>query len=360
MLIAIRMGSYSSEVAALLLVRDFLRRHKMYHEADTLRQVFAEMNLSLCDDRNGSSIVMPTPQPIKPQPARPLRERDNARSRNKLHRRQRRRDVKSRGRDFAEWVLNVFADVIQGPCDIIDVAGGKGDVTYQLATNTSSHVSCTVIDPVAFRLSNAKTKAIIKSAHDASQPVTSSTHTFDSSKYDASQYHPLLWKFALQLNDVRVLWLDWYGVLFPKDVAEEEYVFHQVQSALHTLTALRISHLRDYFTSTSLPQHIVVTSAARLLVALHPDEATEEAVDAALVARIPFAVVPCCVFPSHFPNRVISFTTDSGEIVDVQVRLLEQFLDYLQIKHSNMRRATIDSMLGPNNIVLYMLSTDYD
>lgn len=39
------------------------------------------------------------------------------------------------------------------------------------------------------------------------------------------------------------------------------------------------------------------------LVGLHPDEATEEIVNAALAYNISFAVVPCCVFPSLWPNR---------------------------------------------------------
>ena len=39
------------------------------------------------------------------------------------------------------------------------------------------------------------------------------------------------------------------------------------------------------------------------IVALHPDEATGEIVDFAIKHRIPFVVVPCCVFSRLFPNR---------------------------------------------------------
>ena len=40
-----------------------------------------------------------------------------------------------------------------------------------------------------------------------------------------------------------------------------------------------------------------------VIVGMHPDQATEAIVDAALRADRPFAVVPCCVYPTLFPRR---------------------------------------------------------
>ena len=40
--------------------------------------------------------------------------------------------------------------------------------------------------------------------------------------------------------------------------------------------------------------------ACDVLVGMHPDQATEPIVDAALRLNKPFAVVPCCVFPGAF------------------------------------------------------------
>ena len=37
---------------------------------------------------------------------------------------------------------------------------------------------------------------------------------------------------------------------------------------------------------------------------MHPDQATEPIVDLALRLGVPFAVVPCCVYPGLFPFRV--------------------------------------------------------
>mmetsp|Transcript_18367 Transcript_18367/g.33659 ORF Transcript_18367/g.33659 Transcript_18367/m.33659 type:complete len:358 (+) Transcript_18367:58-1131(+) len=40
------------------------------------------------------------------------------------------------------------------------------------------------------------------------------------------------------------------------------------------------------------------------LCGLHPDQATEPIVTLALRLNVPFAIVPCCVMPSLFPNRL--------------------------------------------------------
>ena len=41
------------------------------------------------------------------------------------------------------------------------------------------------------------------------------------------------------------------------------------------------------------------------IVALHPDEATDAIVDVAVAKRVPFLIVPCCVFARLFPKRAL-------------------------------------------------------
>ena len=48
-----------------------------------------------------------------------------------------------------------------------------------------------------------------------------------------------------------------------------------------------------------------VLAEASLLVGFHPDQATEACVDFAVRRGVSFAVCPCCVFPSLFPDRVM-------------------------------------------------------
>ena len=65
-----------------------------------------------------------------------------------------------------------------------------------------------------------------------------------------------------------------------------------------------------------------------VLVGLHSDQATESIVDAALELNKSFAVVPCCVFPSMFPERL----THEGRTVTTQ----KEFVDYLLRKDKDI------------------------
>jgi hypothetical protein len=41
-------------------------------------------------------------------------------------------------------------------------------------------------------------------------------------------------------------------------------------------------------------------------VGLHPDEPSGDIAQVALAHRVPFAIVPCCVFAPRFPERTLS------------------------------------------------------
>ena len=88
---------------------------------------------------------------------------------------------------------------------------------------------------------------------------------------------------------------------------------------------------------------------AGAVVGLHPDQATEAIVDEALRARMPFAVVPCCVYPSLFPARRLRAGGQG-------VRRYRGFLQYLREKDARVRVARLP--LGGRNLVLYVLPAD--
>ena len=70
------------------------------------------------------------------------------------------------------------------------------------------------------------------------------------------------------------------------------------------------------------------------IVALHADEATEAAVDAALRYGKPFAVVPCCVFADLFPNRPAAVRT-TAEFCDYLAAKAGATLEYLRFEGKN-------------------------
>lgn len=71
------------------------------------------------------------------------------------------------------------------------------------------------------------------------------------------------------------------------------------------------------------------------IVALHPDEATDAIVDMAVKRRIPFVVVPCCVFSRFFTYRRKPGTNN------LPVTTYDDLLDYLCSKHESIQRTTL-------------------
>lgn len=79
-----------------------------------------------------------------------------------------------------------------------------------------------------------------------------------------------------------------------------------------------------------------------LLVAMHPDQATEDVVEAGLRNGIPFAVVPCCVFAHLDPRRPTTY---------------EGFLEYLAAKNAGVRRARLN-FRGRDTVLYWKGSRD--
>ncbi len=84
---------------------------------------------------------------------------------------------------------------------------------------------------------------------------------------------------------------------------------------------------------------LLTSGNIKLVMGFHPDQATEPCIDLARILGIPYCVVPCCVFPSEFPNRRVREVNDKGDADNegqqlVPVRTYQQFLDYLKTKAS--------------------------
>lgn len=82
-----------------------------------------------------------------------------------------------------------------------------------------------------------------------------------------------------------------------------------------------------------------------LLVGLHPDQATEFIVDFALQNKKKFAVIPCCVCSKDFPNR---FDKSTGNVI----KSYNEFIKYLRSKDDSIKQSEILGLSG-RNIVLH-------
>jgi hypothetical protein len=86
-------------------------------------------------------------------------------------------------------------------------------------------------------------------------------------------------------------------------------------------------------------------SDCSLVVGLHPDQATEPILDFAVQQRLPFAIMPCCVFPRLFPDRRLQ--QPDGSLVPVSS--YEQLVAYL-LQRGGAQRSVLD-FEGANTVV---------
>lgn len=97
------------------------------------------------------------------------------------------------------------------------------------------------------------------------------------------------------------------------------------------------------------PELLQAVENCTLMIGLHADGATEAIVDIALYYQKPFVVVPCCVFPNFFRHRMVpslpavdnSDSVDDENMTMVPVRTHEQFCQYLAMKDSHFVMETL-------------------
>jgi hypothetical protein len=145
--------------------------------------------------------------------------------------------------EFARWLVDTFGlEALGRGGGVLDVAGGRGALAFELQCKHG--VRCTSLDdqPAAGKLNARQRKFLRKQANQVPP-------------------HP---------NGGRP--------------------FGQVRALLS-----------PSFEATAAGQSLL--SECSVLVGMHPDEATEAIVDAALKYGKPFAILPCCVFPKLFPHR---------------------------------------------------------
>jgi hypothetical protein len=73
---------------------------------------------------------------------------------------------------------------------------------------------------------------------------------------------------------------------------------------------------------------LAVLLKVRLVVGFHPDQAVDACLDLAKLLKVPFCVVPCCVFPREFPQRYLVRTDGRKE----RVRSYDQLVAFLSRK----------------------------
>ena len=104
---------------------------------------------------------------------------------------------------------------------------------------------------------------------------------------------------------------------------------------------------REFLCEDTSPRTAGLWASCRLVVGMHPDEATDAIVELSLQHGKPFAVVPCCVYWRLFPH----LKTADGR----QVRLPDELNEYLVglAPEGEIRQAELG--FPGRNVVLYTL-----
>ena len=292
----------------------------------------------------------------------------------------RRKDVERHRRTRNRF--GVFASFVQsrlgvGRIDVLDVAGGRGHLAFELAVERG--IPTTVVDSVPVKLSAFKSKRLLgvalhmsteyegqrdgerrlaekrgEQSGEQSGERRSSGDGNDGNRDDGDDegdddggeggsgdhfldrwIHPsLALDVPMNLSPIRQAQrraLRWASHAGRVPLAQHRCLFHSDPARR------RAEH----------PELQGAFERCSVVLGLHPDQATEPIVDACVAAGKPFVVVPCCVFPSENPGR-----RDPRD--GRPVRVLEQYIRFLQAKDERIRVEVVEGMQGCNTALTFL------
>jgi hypothetical protein len=196
---------------------------------------------------------------------------------------------------FASWIIDTFgSDLLSQHNGVLDIAGGKGQLSVELAV-VSRCIPCTIVDPVIRGKQQQQQQQTQTQIHKVGRPSCSMIQRLASKQV----------------------------------------------KRIHNVNGPIPSHVAIYFYAQN-DVCLQMVKGASCLLGLHPDECTEDIVDAALACNKPFAIVPCCVFPGFFPLRRLK----NGKAV----RTHDEFLEYLLEKDDRLKMETL-VFRGKNQVI---------
>ena len=229
------------------------------------------------------------------------------------------------------WLLEFIGiDTIRSGC-VLDVAGGKGELAWELLN--LNRVESVVLDPRPLDLKQVERKW--RHGFFWRNPIF---HRFLHCTFDSSVEPQTPQHLRLLLTE---------ALLSGESDAFEE----------SKRRAAELSWTRKGLVHTALQEESETTEGAFLealrrcsaVVALHPDQAAELSIRLALQLQMPFAVVPCCVYAQDFPKRKLA----DGR----PVRTYEELLEYLQLLDPRIQRTQLD--FEGKSILLFMTPNNY-
>ena len=210
-------------------------------------------------------------------------------------------------------------DYLNKGSGVLDVAGGSGHLSLALSLYG---IKSTVIDPrqTVGKLPARDRKALRKAIKSSQSKTVDGD---DSKTMDSKKVNIL--PPPKEFKAMRA----WFAKR-PEGIDSE---FREGQP----------SNTGDEYSENELPVCTMcspVLASCSAIIALHPDEATGDIVDFAVENKLPFVVVPCCVFSRLFPFRFIP--SKDGGAQQKLVSTYDDLIEYLVSKHPSIRMSKLD------------------
>ena len=212
---------------------------------------------------------------------------------------------------FRKWCVdNLGYDRMNGVGGVLDVAGGKGELAYELLAY-GRIPNVTIVDPRPFnmfgmlkRLTRGHIDRIRRRPTSISKIIHRIAEGTDSTT-TASQ-DPLEHVSAVLPLPAHVRC--WFEYPLPSTNAESapnECPGELELGKRKSIFASRSLYWNEELKSENDQVQLLMKkmSSCSVVVGMHPDQATEAIVDFALCENKPFAIVPCCVFPRMFQKE---------------------------------------------------------
>jgi hypothetical protein len=265
---------------------------------------------------------------------------------------------KSRVFVLREFLWDAYGDLLSSArADgvIIDVAGGKGDLSW-LLTNVDDLASV-IVDPRLPKDHLVRSVEYLKSHPEEMhrravpglptyQPLAGLIPKLEEKNAFAKPKHLRILVNQELVDAVR-------SARRGGDQQWDEFWVKATQKGEET-------HTQGYKEDFTFSENQIVDPAealetilnARLIVGFHPDQATDACIDLAVLLQVPYCVVPCCVYPSDFPDR----RGPDGN----RVRAYQELIEYLKDKDPRVRMCMLPfyETSTARNIALYTLPCD--
>ena len=298
---------------------------------------------------------------------------------------------------FREFLLETYGDYLSrndtttGQPIVLDVAGGKGDLSWLLC-NVDDWKSV-VVDPrrtvdriarsVEF-LKDQPEECALRALRDKDtyQPIAALMPQLRAKNYClTSPAHLRIFVDSELIDTLRTVLKPQLKQQDPTTVWTK-YWNNAVQRSEGFVTPTGkndVVSLEDHSSSNASSANIIMDAdraleailQTRLVLGFHPDQATDYCFELAALLQVPVCVVPCCVFPSEFPHRTLIRTSDGGgdnqaaqssnssENSSTPVEKYDELIQYLRQQYPEILMETLPFVgtTTARNIVLYTLPT---